>query len=256
MERRKVRDKAADKSAAFSDFAVWRHRLYRYLIHFVYPNRCPGCNAIIEYTHGAFCKKCARELIPYEKEFAVPDTDGFAAFCVYGGLAKKVLLHFKHDSCGNMDYAFACGIFEALCSRALGGEVDVITYIPMLRSDLEKRGYNQARLIARELRFLLKAPCAELLEKCRETREQKSLDGGERRSNVRGAFHVIDSEAVQGRSILLVDDLCTTGSTLSEAAKTLKEAGASKVIAAVYAKTVFEGEKGIPFSDERKERDL
>lgn len=255
MERRKVRDKAADKSAAFSDFIVWRHRLYRYLIHFVYPNRCPGCNAIIEYN-GAFCKKCARELIPYEKDFPVPGTDGFAAFCVYEGLAKKVLLHFKHDCCGNTDYAFACGIFEALCSRALGDEVDVITYIPMLWSDLEKRGYNQAELIARELRFLLKAPCAELLEKCRETREQKSLDGGERRSNVRGAFRVIDPEAVRGRNILLVDDLCTTGSTLSEAAKTLKEAGASKVIAATYAKTVFEGEKETLFSDKRKERDL
>lgn len=176
-------------------------------------------------------------MIPYEKEFTVPDTDGFAAFCVYRGLSKKVLLHFKHDSCGNTDYAFAHGIFEALYSRKLDGEAEVITYIPMLRGDLEKRGYNQARLIARELRFLLKAPCAELLEKCRETREQKSLDSSDRRSNVRGAFRVIDPEMVRGRSILLVDDLCTTGSTLSEAAKTLKEAGASKVIAAAYAKT-------------------
>lgn len=242
MERRKVRNKAAGKSAAFSDLAVQRHRLYRYLIHFVYPNRCPGCDRIIEYN-GAFCGKCARKLIPYEKEFSVPGTDGFAAFCVYEGVAKKVLLHFKRDSCGNTDYAFAHGIFEALCSRALGDEIDVITYIPMLRSDLRKRGYNQARLIARELRFLVKAPCAELLEKCRETKEQKSLGGGERRSNVLGAFRVIDPEAVRGRSILLVDDLCTTGSTLSEAAKALKEAGASKVIAAAYAKTVYEPKK-------------
>lgn len=88
----------------------------------------------------------------------------------------------------------------------------------------------------------MKAPCAELLEKRRETRQQKSLDGGERRTNVLGAFRVIDPETVRGRCILLVDDLCTTGSTLSEAAKALKEAGAFKVIAAAYAKTVYDKE--------------
>lgn len=243
MERRKVKEKAAGTSAAFSDSAVQRHRLYRYLIHFVYPNRCPGCDAVIDYN-DAYCKKCARRFAPYEKDFSIPNADAFAAFCVYKGLAKKVLLHFKHDSCGNTDYAFAHGIFEALSSRSLDGEIDVITYIPMLRSDLEKRGYNQAALIAWELRFLLKAPCAELLEKHRETREQKSLDGAERRRNVRDAFRVIDPETVRGKRVLLTDDLCTTGSTLSEAAGVLKEAGASKVIAAAYAKTIYEGETG------------
>lgn len=241
MERRKVRNQAADKPAAFSDFAVRKHRLYRYLIHFIYPNRCPGCDKIIAYN-DAYCAGCARRTVLYEGDFAVPNTDGFAAFCVYREMVKKVLLHFKHDSCGNTDYAFACGIFEALRSRELCGGIDVITYIPMLRSDREKRGYNQAELIARELRFLVKAPCAELLEKCRETRQQKSLDGGERRTNVLGAFRVIDPETVRGRCILLVDDLCTTGSTLSEAAKALKEAGAFKVIAAAYAKTVYDKE--------------
>ncbi|MCM1334899.1 MAG: double zinc ribbon domain-containing protein [Bacteroides sp.] len=248
MERRKVKAKAAGKTAAFSDFSVKRHRVYRYLIHYLYPNRCPACDRMIGYN-DLFCDRCEERLVRYEKDFPVENADAFSAFCVYKGAMRGVILRFKENPCGNTAFAFAGCIFRALDERSLCDEIDVIAYIPMLRADLEKRGYNQTELIARELRYFIKAPCAELLEKCRKTSEQKSLDGDERKKNVLGAFRVVDAEAIRGKKILLLDDLCTTGSTLSEAAGALKEAGAVKVIAAVFAKTPYRKED-IEYIDE------
>lgn len=242
MERRKVKAKAAGNSAAFSGFSVRRHRLYRYLIHFIYPNRCSGCNKIIGFN-DPFCESCAKKLIPCKKDFTVENTDAFTAFCMYDGIARKILLNFKSDPCGNTDHAFAYGIFRALSEKELCGGIELITYIPMERGDFEKRGYNQTELIARELRFLLKVPCAGVLEKCHKTEHQKSLGGEERRRNMIGAFRVTDPNTVRGRRVLLVDDLCTTGSTISAAAKALREAGASEVVAAAFAKTAYDSER-------------
>ncbi len=213
-----------------------KHDVYRYLINFLYPNRCPGCDCVIDYN-CAFCEKCGAALIPYDKKFNVENADAFEAYCVYEGIAQKAVLNFKHTAQGNAYYAFAWAIFQKLRQSGLDKGINVITYVPMLYEDIKVRGYNQSELIAKELHFMLNVPCRNALVKTKKTLSQKSLSGDERRINVMGVFAANKRFSVSGSTVLLVDDVCTTGSTLSEAAGVLRKAGASRVIAAAFAKT-------------------
>lgn len=108
----------------------------------------------------------------------------------------------------------------------------------MGKKDLNHRGYNQTKLIAKELTGITEIRNAPLLRKIKDTKEQKRLNAAERRENLKNAFAVNPKADVKGKNVLIIDDVCTTGSTLSEASRILKEAGADKVIAAVFAKVI------------------
>jgi ComF family protein len=115
--------------------------------------------------------------------------------------------------------------------------------VPLHRSKLRQRGFNQAELIARAARKINPAPdrlrlCAEVLERTRETASQIGLTSHQRRENLRGAFRVSQRELVQGREVLVVDDVYTTGATVSECARVLRRAGATKVWVATVARTL------------------
>ena len=115
--------------------------------------------------------------------------------------------------------------------------------VPLHRAKLRQRGFNQAELIARAAmkispardRLLL---CAGVLERKRETASQIGLTTHQRRENLRGAFGVAQPEVVKGREVLVVDDVYTTGATVSECARVLRRAGATKVWVATVARTL------------------
>jgi ComF family protein len=119
----------------------------------------------------------------------------------------------------------------------------VVVPVPLHRTKLRQRGFNQAELIARVAmklipdrdRFRL---CAGALERKRETASQTGLTSHQRRENLRGAFAVAQPEAVKAREVLMVDDVYTTGATVSECARVLRRAGASKVWVATVARTL------------------
>lgn len=113
-----------------------------------------------------------------------------------------------------------------------GWGIDIIIPVPLYPGKYKKRGYNQAAVLARELGKVLDIPVEErLLKRIRETAPQKNLTPRKRRQNLNGAFSVEKRRRVflKSRSVLLMDDIYTTGSTVDEAAKTLKKAGAEKV---------------------------
>ncbi len=112
----------------------------------------------------------------------------------------------------------------------IGEEADLITWVPTNRQTLHKRGYDQARLLAEELSRLLDIPCVHCLEKTRDTRPMHGLKPDERRANVLGAYRICcDEGQITGARMILVDDILTTGSTLSECARTLRAHGAGPV---------------------------
>jgi ComF family protein len=115
--------------------------------------------------------------------------------------------------------------------------------VPLHRSKLRQRGFNQAELIARAALKINLAPerlhlCARVLERTRETASQIGLTSHQRRENLRGAFRVAQRELVQDREVLVVDDVYTTGATVSECARVLRRAGATKVWVATVARTL------------------
>lgn len=238
MERRKVIDRK--NGGFFRRFNVTSgklHRVYRYLINYVYPNICPCCEKIIDHDED-FCDECKNEIVIYNGGFCVENADYFVSYCMYEGKVCDAIRNFKHEPRGNSYYAFAFGIVQALYSRELAKSIDLVTYIPMTKEAFRNRGYNQTEMIAEEIHYLLDIPCEAVLKKVKGTKSQKSIKTqAERKKNVSGIFAMQEKAEVAGKCVLLVDDLCTTGSTLSEAARVLREAGAGTIIAATFAKT-------------------
>jgi ComF family protein len=118
----------------------------------------------------------------------------------------------------------------------------LVAPVPLHTRKARQRGFNQSELIARAAIKLKTAGrfhlSANLLERCRETTSQIGLSRHQRRENIRGAFRVANPDEVTGREVLIVDDVFTTGTTVSECARILRRAGASKVYVATVARTL------------------
>jgi competence protein ComFC len=113
----------------------------------------------------------------------------------------------------------------------------ILVPIPLSSSKLRKRGYNQAEILAKELSKKLNIPVQNLLVRTRETKTQVGLTNLQRKLNVKDAFKFIDQKSsIINQNVLLVDDVATTGSTLLEASKVLKRAGAGKVFGLTLAR--------------------
>ena len=115
---------------------------------------------------------------------------------------------------------------------------DVITCVPQTKKKRRKRGYNQSALLAKQISHELSVPFNELLLfKTRETADQHDLRGKDRLKNLKNAFAAENEDAVKDKTILLCDDIKTTGATLNECRKTLLKAGAKAVCCATIAVT-------------------
>ena len=112
---------------------------------------------------------------------------------------------------------------------------DYVAAVPLGRRRRRKRGYNQAELLARRVAGELHIPYADLLEKVRNNPAQRKQNARSRRVNVYGAYAVIDDSALWDKTVLLIDDVKTTGATLNECAKMLRMHGAKAVYAATVA---------------------
>jgi ComF family protein len=134
---------------------------------------------------------------------------------------------------------------EAIATLELEFPADAaaVVPVPLHRTKLRQRGFNQAELIARAALKIRQSGdrlrlCAGVLERKRETASQIGLTSHQRRENLRGAFGVVQPEVVKGREVLVVDDVYTTGATVSECARVLQRAGATKVWVATVARTL------------------
>ncbi len=123
--------------------------------------------------------------------------------------------------------------------RRLEVQPDFILPVPLDRKKLLQRGFNQSLLLARYISRCTGIPCKEgLLVKCKETPSQTSLGGKERRTNLRGAFALREEEVVRGKRVLVVDDVFTTGATISEISRVLLKAKAKEVFAVTLARSL------------------
>jgi len=158
---------------------------------------------------------------------------------VYEGGVKELLHSFKYTPKPHLRKPLALLITNGL--EKCSGEVtpDMIVPVPLHRKKIRQRGFNQAillgEMISKDWKIRLER---NVLQRIRWTEPQVNLSGDDRRKNVIGAFAIAPGISLTGNSILLIDDVFTTGSTLNECAKTLKNAGAEKVYAVTVARTV------------------
>ena len=189
---------------------------------------CPRCAA----TVGPFtlldggCSRCRSEVYHFERAFRLGP---------YDGLLRELILRLKHESgealAEHLSDLWAQQSADQL--RAVGA--GAIVPVPLHWWRHWQRGYNQSETLARALAAHVRLPCRPgWLRRIRRTPPQTQQTAAGRRANVRGAFRATP-RALRGQTVLLVDDVLTTGSTCSEAARALRTAGAARVVVAVLA---------------------
>lgn len=218
----------------------------RELAALLYPSRCPVCGEVIG-ANDSFCPECSGKLVPYNDDFSVAGSSGFTAAYEYRPEISAGIIIMKRGIVGNAPFAFGGALAERI--REAGFEADIIVPVPMFRNDLQKRGVNQSELIAKELSLRLGIPvCRNAVRKVRSTTQQKGLSRQERLVNLRGAFAVNAPELIAGKSVIVADDVCTTGSTLAEMTDILLKAGAKNVYCACCCKTPRKDSNNSPAS--------
>ncbi len=193
------------------------------LLKTLLPDRCLLCYTAID-KEAVVCKKCEKEINIVPVYQAVPSGYRCASAFLYKGKFKRAVLNFKFHNKVQYSQQLAYFIYKTIERSFPDAVFDVITYVPMHHKSFSKRGYNQCQLIARDLSQLMGIECVETLTKIKDTKPQHTLSGRNRKLNLKGAFKVVDKKLVQGRSILVIDDVITTGSTLYECSKTLQKA--------------------------------
>jgi ComF family protein len=151
-------------------------------------------------------------------------------------LLREVILRMKHQNGESLAEAVGDLWAEHSGSRLRQSGAQVIIPVPLHWRRRWTRGYNQSEALARALASSLQLPCKpSWVRRTRHTPQQTSQTRAQRPENVRGAFKAGSGARLRGVTVLLVDDVLTTGTTCSEASRALREAGAAKVMVAVLA---------------------
>ena len=209
------------------------------LMDLIYPPRCAFCHDFVKNGRILVCDECKRTL-PFTSDNGrqkVPYTAGCAAPLFYENDVKESLHRFKFSSCTG--YARAYAPYLSDCIReAYGSEFDFISWVPISWKRMHYRGYDQAQLLAKAVGRELGMRPVRTLRKIRNNPPQsRTGDAEKRKKNVSGAYIAVRPERFSGKRILLLDDIVTTGATLSECAKTLALSGADKILCAAVARS-------------------
>ncbi|MCR5798598.1 MAG: ComF family protein [Lachnospiraceae bacterium] len=187
--------------------------------HFVDGETCRKCGKKITGKDGIYCYDCRRTQKRFDRGFAVFEYE----------YIRTSLYRFKYN--GRAEYA---GYYARVTKEKLGRTLEMIGIeafipVPIHRSRLAKRGYNQAGEYARRLSELCSIPVREdIIERPVRTKAQKQLGAGERQKNLKKAFK-LHSDGVELNKVCIVDDIYTTGSTINAIATLLKDAGVKEV---------------------------
>lgn len=214
------------------------------LLKLLYPPRCVFCGGIIHIDKvPEICDKCRDKLPQIKRGPGIRRSDRFESLNVlypYEGIVKESITRFKFHDKPSYFRTYAALLKDRISENIDFDTIDAIASVPLHSSKKLSRGYNQAQLISRRLAYLMKKPdLSKLLVRIKKTESQSKLEGENRKTNVRGAFEVRHPDRLTGMTILLVDDILTTGSTINECCRVLKAAGVPAIHAAVIASGRF-----------------
>lgn len=211
------------------------HMKKHLLTDLLYPPRCVFCQSLMQQCDMQICKACKQTLTPPQED----RKGNFFKVCIsalpYEDTVRSSIIRMKLKNRKSYIKTYGKLLAEQIRQK-LDGKYDVITWVPISWLRKMQRGYDQDRLIAEAVAEELSKPIEKLLLKTRHTRRQSSIrDVAQRRSNVLNTYRCVSKEAVTGKRILLIDDVITSGATLSECSKMLLLADAAQVVCATVA---------------------
>ncbi len=233
--------------------------MVRALLRLLFPPKCAFCDKVVENDRFSVCEECLAKIAYNKRACKVCGTpldtvygELLCTACrkkrrsftkayvplIYKETVREGILGMKFR--GKRARAVTFAAFILLKLREAGAErPDVITYVPMHFIRLGQRGYNQARLMALALGDMLHVPVIKTLRKIKHTLPQSKRSGRDRLYALEGAFKAYKPDAFRGKTILLVDDVITTGASMNTCAKVLRGAGAKEIQVAAAAATPF-----------------
>ncbi len=203
------------------------------LLGVFFPRKCPFCGKLTGKT--LLCETCGAALPRCEEIRQGADFGRCTAPLYYEGPVRDAILAFKFKAkLGGLD-AFGRLMAQTAAER-YSGEFDAITWVPVSKKRLKKRGFDQARYLTASMCVDWHVAPLETLRKVTDNPPQSGLDdAAARRANVLDVYEAVSPEQFAGKRLLLVDDICTTGATLGECARVLKAAGAAEVLCLTLA---------------------
>jgi ComF family protein len=191
-------------------------------------DRCPVCSGSLE---NGECVFCSERKVYIDRNICCFD---------YEGVIKKLMAGYKFSGYKRISKVFGSLFYNSVNDFPKG---DIITSVPMTKKKIWKRGYNQSEIFAKELGKLYKLKYLKLLSESKEALVQRELNFTERFFNILGRYTVLNKSHILGKSIILADDVFTTGATINECARVLKEAGADKVFSVTIARSIIKSLK-------------
>lgn len=216
-----------------------KEKIKEFLLDLIFPNFCLFCKK----EGSIVCEDCLSllEIYSTHQNFKNESLDDLYFATDYNQFFIKVMIQkFKYPPLIKNLAKIIGGVlvthFQTLSKKPNFSEFSIIP-VPLTKKKLKWRGFNQSEEIAKELANFFKIPLiSNCLIKVKETKDQVELSEKERERNLKNAFFVDGKEKILRKKIILVDDVFTTGSTLKECAKVLKNAGAKEIIGIVFAK--------------------
>lgn len=187
---------------------------------------------------GLVCTHCEKTLPRLEQPLCQENmglVERLYCALAYEGRVPNGIYAFKFRGKSRLYGYFAQQMLLQMGPQLEQEHCDLMVYVPMHPARKQKRGYNQAELLARELSRQLGIPCSDCLQKVKKTQYQHNLRGEARRTAQKNSYAC---QPLHGEKVLLVDDVCTTGETMRECARVLRKAGASMVIGAAICRTL------------------
>ncbi len=206
-------------------------QVWAWLIDLIFPPMCGRCGRV-DFRWCEACMDDLRAMPVTVKERSSQSMAGLCASGVYDGILKQAIRAFKYN--GAVELAEPLGGRLATVLERRKWAFDIIIPVPLSAERLAERGYNQANLLSHQAAKQMNIPCrSDALRRIRDTKQQTGLDAWQRAENVKDAFAAAADLANQ--SILLIDDVVTTASTLEACADELRRAGARAVYAIAVA---------------------
>lgn len=184
---------------------------------------CLKCGREI-YDEGKYCFDCKEGGFDFDRVYSCLNYEGFVT---------KIVYNLKYGGGKYLAKYMARIIADKIMSEKIS--FDILTFVPLNKIREKERGFNQAKLLADEISKILNLESIGVLERIRNTPFQASLKREERLTNLKDAFSVIDKKLLKDKTILIIDDIFTTGTTINECSKMLKKAGCKRVFCITFA---------------------